>query len=281
MNKLRCFAYSYPKSLDIKKLKEGYSRNHQVARFGELLHFKEPSEAPGQAEGDVFVFAYGVIVTWGFSREQERSICSKVGAYCQKEFGTVDDDHYTYVYGDSAAIADDHIVLPNQRMETKLACSYALAQSVKLGGFEEKVHRIWEQTKQYPEQMAESGTVGLSRQAMRKLMARIFLERASVNLHLNLLGTPDFFWDKPDLEPVYDMITGYVGQANRVAILNQQLNLLHDQFHMLANDLHNRHSEKLEWIIIALISIEAFSCLTREVPLWAYTAYRLAKWLVS
>ena len=39
-------------------------------------------------------------------------------------------------------------------------------------------------------------------------------------------------------------------------VLNQRLDILKELFDMLSNEMHNNHSNKLEWIVIILIVIE-------------------------
>ena len=42
----------------------------------------------------------------------------------------------------------------------------------------------------------------------------------------------------------------------RGQVLNKRLDIIKELFDMLASELHNSHSNKLEWIIIVLIMIE-------------------------
>ena len=111
------------------------------------------------------------------------------------KLGAEDDDTFSYSYGEKAKITSDHIVLPNDNINTKLAFSYGFAQSVKLGGFENTIQGIIELTKKLPENLAKKGKILLSRKQIRKLMGRIFIDRDSINLHLDLLDIPNFFWD--------------------------------------------------------------------------------------
>ena len=39
-------------------------------------------------------------------------------------------------------------------------------------------------------------------------------------------------------------------------MLNKRLDLIKELFDMLANELHNNHSNTLEWIVIVLILVE-------------------------
>lgn len=261
----RCFAYSYSKAFNVRKLKEHLTASHKTTNFEGVLHIRKESAVILETEGDIFIFPYGVIVTWGLTKELESEFAKSLHPFLAEHLGAVDDDLYTYSYADTAQIEDDHIVLASQDLSNKLACSYALAQTAKLGGFEKTIQGIFEQAKMLPERMASKGKIYLSRKAIRKLMGRIFVERNSINLHLKLLETPNFFWNNPDLEPLYDMIIKYMDQERMVNILNQQLVVLHELLDMLTTELHNQWSSKLEWVIIILIAFEVTLTLAKDV----------------
>ena len=96
-------------------------------------------------------------------------------------------------------------------------------------------------------------------------MGRIFIDRSSINLYIELLDTPNFFWDKTELEPFYEMLTEYVDQEGRLKIINTRLDLMRELMEMLVAELNNQHSSKLEWIIIILIFIEVTVTFAKEV----------------
>jgi uncharacterized Rmd1/YagE family protein len=261
----RCFAYSYSKSFQMRILKEYLTERYKVINFDTVLHVRKTSPAILDTEGDVFIFPYGVIVTWGLTKELETEFSKSLIPFLDEHLGAIDDDLYTYSYDYEAKIEDDHITLPDKDIISKLSCSYALAQSAKLGGFENTIQNIFEQAKILPECMARKGKIHLSRKAILKLMGRIFVERNSINLHLRLLDTPNFFWNNTELEPLYDMIVKYVDQERRVNILNQQLVVLQELLDMLTTELNNQQSSKLEWVIIILIAFEITLTIVRDI----------------
>lgn len=173
-------------------------------------------------------------------------------------------DTFSYIYGDSAKIFEDEIILPDESILTKLAISHAIAQSVKLSGFETSLQRTFQLTKQIPEDLAKYGEISLSRKEIRQKMGEIFIARNSVNLNMDVLDTPEFFWEYPELDPLYHLMANYLDIRTRVEIMNQRLNVMHDLFEMLATELNHSHSNRLEWTIIWLILIEVI------ISLWVH-----------
>lgn len=61
------------------------------------------------------------------------------------------------------------------------------------------------------------------------------------------------------------MTANYLDVRNRVEILNQRLDIIHDLFEVLGTELNHVHSNRLEWTIICLIVIEVIIALLRDV----------------
>ena len=258
---MKCGAYSFSHTFDIKKVISLLSKDYEISKLEDVLYFSINNshifkENVNVASGEIFIFSYGVIVYWGIEEHLKVKILTMLTSCLAEKLGAEDDDDFTYSYGDKAKISADHITLPNNHIYTKLAFSYGIAQSVKLGGFENTIQGFIEITKKLPEDLARKGKTLLSRKEIRKLMGRIFIDRDSINLHLDLLDIPNFFWDKPDLESIHEMVTKYLDQEKRVWVLNQKLSVIQQLLDMLVNELHIQHSSKLEWIIIILLCIE-------------------------
>jgi len=96
-------------------------------------------------------------------------------------------------------------------------------------------------------------------------MGELFIARNSINLHLDVLDTPDFFWENSEVEPLYALMANDVDIKTRVEVLNQRLVVIKELFEMLANEVNHQHSSRLEWTIICLIIIEVFVSLLRDV----------------
>lgn len=254
---MRCFAYSFPSTFNIRKVIALFSENYNTSELAGVLHCSlKDNENLAANDGDIFIFPYGAIVCWGLTESLEKQFITNLGHCLAEKLGAQDDDIFTFSYGDKVKIATDHITLPNDKPKTKLAFSYGFAQSVKLGGFENTIEGIIEHTKQLPKNLATKGKILLSRKQIRKLMGRIFIDRNSINLHLDLLDVPNFFWNEPELEAIHEMVIKYLDQEKRVAVLNQKLSVIQQLLDMLVNELGVQHSSNLEWIIIILLCIE-------------------------
>jgi len=258
-----CRAYCSAASYKIKPFYEVLRHRYKATLYRDVLHFEIP--LPGLPNGDIFYFGYGAVVSWGVPQEMELELLQLVQPYEEKHTDYIETDEFTYIYGEPPKILEDEITLPNHDTLTKLALSQGIAQSVKLGTFENAIQATFNQSKNIPEDLATKGKIPLSKNEIRKKMGELFLARNSINLHADVLDTPEFFWEYPELEPLYMMVANYLDIETRVEVLNQRLDVVHELFQMLGSELNHQHSSRLEWTIIWLIIIEVILTLLKDV----------------
>ncbi len=205
------------------------------------------------------------MVCWNLDKPSCRELLNELKAFEYQPIEDICDDEFTYEYGYTLEVDDDNITLPDHGVLTKLACSHALAQSVKIDSFEQTIQKTITITKELPEVLASRGRINLNGKEIRRMMGRLFIDRHSINLHQELLDTPEFFWEHADLEPTYSLLAHYLDRERRVNVLNQRLTVLKELFDMLNNEINHKHSARLEWTIIFLILIEVVIVLWRDV----------------
>ncbi len=257
-----CCAFCHAVAYKLKPLKEELQNKYKTNMYRDVIHVEIPMD---EQVCDIFYFSYGSMVCWGLGKEQAFKFLELSKPFADPLSEEIDTDEFTYIQGESAKIVEDEITLPNRDPLTKLAISQGIAQSIKLGNFEIAIQKTFALTKQIPEDLAKYGKISLSRNQIRKKMGQLFIERNSINLHLDVLDQPEFFWEYPELEPLYTLIANYLDLANRVEVLNQRLSIVHELFEMLGNELNHQHSSRLEWTIICLIVIEVVLTIFRDV----------------
>lgn len=257
-----CLAYCTAGAYLIKPLYESLRINYKATLFREVVHIEVPYK---NLIGDLFCFPHGACVFWGIPAEQTLPFLNELQAYEERKLEEIERDEFTFIYGDTAKVAQDEIVLPNDDVMTKLAFSHGLAQSVKLGTFETQILKTFNSARHIPKDLAEKGKISLSRKEIRCKMGELFVERSSINLHVDVLDEPEIFWEYPELEPYYKMIANYLDVQTRVEVLNKRLEIIHELFEVLGNELNHQHSSRLELTIILLIVIEVVISLMREL----------------
>jgi len=261
---MRCTGYCTASSYDIPRLQQYLQQKGVTPQFfRDVIHVQKREDR--RLRGDIFYFSYGALVCWGFTEEEERAILEELRAFEREPLLKHELDEFTFRYGEAIKIHEDEITLQNKSTLAKLAISHGIAQSVKLTIFEGSIQTTIEATKQLPEYLAKKGKIPLSRKEICRKIGSLFKERHFINLHTEVLDTPEFFWEYPELEPFYRKTASYLETSKRIEVLNKRLSVVHDLFEILSNELNHQQSSRLEWIIIILILVEVLLILMKDV----------------
>lgn len=263
---MRCTTYCTAASYDIARLYQTLQKQTTAHIYRDVIHSQVKEER--HAKGDIFYFSYGSIVFWGFSEEEEKSTLATLKEYERDPTAKNEIDEFTFSYGDSMKIDEDEIILQNKNILTKLAVSHGLAQSVKLTTFEEMIQKTINLTSHLPAELSLKGKISLSRKEISQKMGELFMERNFINLHTEVLDTPEFFWDHPELESFFRRTSHYLDVSKRAEALNKRLNVVHELFEILRNELNHQYSSRLEWTIVILILIEIVLAVLRDLFHW-------------
>jgi uncharacterized Rmd1/YagE family protein len=218
---------------------------------------------------DIFVFEYGVVVFWGTPSQERAEFLLSIRSYAHDMERMPTDDEFTYALrAEQASVRDDHIRLPDDDSQTRLAVSHGIAQSTRLSQFEAHVQETISDTAHIPRNIAETGKSGLGGREIAKLRGRLFLSQSDIMLNYDLLDVPEFFWENPELSHFYSMIADYLEIRQRVEVLNKKVETIHQLFDMMADEQNHRHSSLLEWIIIWLIAFEILVFLVHDIFGW-------------
>lgn len=254
----RCVSFSTAGGYDLLGIANYFKKKGYITRImRDVVHVSNQKKP-----GDIFFFNHGSFVCWGFKKVFEDKLLENINDFAIQPLIRFETDQFYYCYGDEISI-DTHerlrldiITLDSDDPQIKLAMSYGLSQSIKLETFEEAIKEAIQKNSILPEEMASRGVISLSRRAIFKRMGEIFIARSSINLNIEYLDAPEFFWRNPNLEVHYVMIKKFLDISSRVMALNQKLDLLQELLDILNSQVQYSHSTLLESIIILLIAVE-------------------------
>jgi uncharacterized Rmd1/YagE family protein len=256
MNK--CIAYCTAKTYHFEEIRDHFLSNYKTALYRDTLHVSID-------EGDIFIYPFGVAVFWNCGADRIRSVLEDLKKYHNGEHEPPIIDEFTYSVTDGGGrIREDHIILSSDEAPEKIAISHAISQSLKLSELENYAQKTIDATSHIPQNIAHTGGSRLKRREIARMRGTLFLVESEINLKFELLDTPEFFWEYPEVEPNYEMTARYLEVRPRVEILNKKLSIIRELFDMLADEQNHKHSAVLEWIIIWLIAIEIVMFFVKE-----------------
>ncbi|MEF9519408.1 RMD1 family protein [Chlamydia crocodili] len=223
------------------------------------------SENPDKCDNIAVFFPFGVAVFWGWDEFEEIKVLQSIVTASPEILPQPEIDCYNFHYGEKLQIRRDRLILADSQLNTKLAISFGLAQSVKLTIFEATIYKTIEDSKRLPQDLATKGKISMPRKAIAKKIGKLFLDKASVNLHSDILDEPDFFWEHPQTQPIYIDVLNCLDINSRINVLNHRLTILGDVLEILNDQLNHQHSSSLEWTIIWLIMLEVSVALLKDV----------------
>ncbi len=269
---MRCSSYCVASEYNISDLVNHLKETgHEPKHFDDVIYvhkeFREQQTQQGQI--DIFYFHFGCIAIWGANETQEREIIKEASNFEIKKIKQPIADFINCTYNKDIpkTFIDEEkneMILNEDSTFIKLSISHALAQSVKLNVLEHSVSNIIEKAEPIQEELAQTGSISLSKNQISKQIGILFNERYSINLHSDILDTPEFFWRRPSYEPIYLMTAEFQDIQIRQNILNHRLNMIHELYTMLSQELNYKHSTRLEVIIIFLIAIEVILALSHH-----------------
>lgn len=209
-----------------------------------------------------YIFKNGTVIAWGYHRHNIKKIFDLLIAAGVKMLDTYIHDEFSYRLAEETNVWPhpyfnlDCISLESDDSEIKLAVSYGLSMSVKLYYYETIIEKLISRYYPFISKLAKFGRFKFSRERINKILGDILAIHSEINLGSNFLYQPKFFWQHPGLERYYWLFEKYLDISARAENINQQLDTLNEVFLMFNGYLENKHSHRLEIIIIVLITVE-------------------------
>ncbi|KAF5403341.1 Required for meiotic nuclear division protein 1 [Paragonimus heterotremus] len=138
----------------------------------------------------------------------------------------------------------------------QFAFSDALSLSVKLSLLENRFDTVAVQMEPWITKMKTGLGINFPQSRVLKKTGELFTLRHLLNISTSMIDTPDFYWDRPEVEALYNQLRSALSVSARTRVLNSKLNMCCELTEILSNHLQSRHSSRLEWMIIALILVE-------------------------
>ena len=255
---MRCFTFCTAEKYNLKKLVSEKKREEILYTFPEVVCLQIEA-------GLYFFFEFGSFVFWESQTQNSLAdTLSQITSYSLFPLKQNCQDHFSFAYGQTTHIQNDCIILKDKDPLLKLTISYALSQSSKMDYLEEEVERILKSSLFIPRDLKKRGRFSFSRKKILQQMGEIFLAKSSFHLYADHADTSEFFWEKPELEPIYTMVCEYADLPSRNSVLHKKLEVIKELFQMLGEEMNHLRSLHLEWIIIFLIAMEIFLSLWKE-----------------
>ncbi len=109
------------------------------------------------------VFAYGAVVHWHVSAEQQGKLHQVLMQFAENPLKTIEEENFTFALNCATTrIVEDHIEIASSDPKVIFSLSQGMAQSIKLASFETHAITTIINTSYIPKSLAENGSIKLS-----------------------------------------------------------------------------------------------------------------------
>ncbi|XP_055380380.1 required for meiotic nuclear division protein 1 homolog [Condylostylus longicornis] len=214
---------------------------------------------------DIFFFREGVIVLWNCDSLENNNVLNFIKNYEKDRYlkpliqGESEVMPYAYVSENEKAKFKDSTFYLSQQEDNfleKYTFSNALSTTIKLGIWEAILDRYINSLHFITEDLKKGRKIKITRAELLRKTGELFALRHSINLSSDLLDTPDFYWDREELENLYNQVCNYFSISRRTRVMNEKLNHCIELADLVSSNLNDAHHVRLEWMIIILIMVE-------------------------
>ncbi|XP_038597484.1 required for meiotic nuclear division protein 1 homolog [Tachyglossus aculeatus] len=238
-----------------------------------ILVFGVENMAKEHDLGTIFFFREGAVVFWNVEDKTMKHVMQVLEHHEIQPYEVAlvhwenEEINYTKAEGQSKLHRGE--IRLNSELELdeaileKFAFSNALCLSVKLAIWEASLDNFVESIQSIPEALKTGKRVNLSHGQVMQKIGELFAIRHRINLRSDFLMTPDFYWDRENLEGLYDKTCQFLSIARRVKVMNEKLQHCMELTDLMRNHLNEKRALRLEWMIVILITIEVMFELSR------------------
>ncbi|RWA04953.1 hypothetical protein EKO27_g10152 [Xylaria grammica] len=268
-------------SFDMKQVQEILSfHGFELDPDGTEFDTQAVVHARGVNNGDIFVFPSGTVVTWSVPQDILVKLASKhlirAASFPHLDRAEMETLEFTpdetrdssYMKGEVVVLGTRAQDVENNRVDTtlaKVAFSSGLARSPKLAVLETDLEYLLQESKATLNVLAAGSQSKLKRASVMKMTGQLLNLRSQLNHYSDITEElPDMFWESESvLEEYYNQIGGTLSVRRRIEILNKRIDYAHENVTVLREMISEKYGHRLEWIIIALITVEVLFELRR------------------
>ncbi|VEN38833.1 unnamed protein product [Callosobruchus maculatus] len=234
----------------------------------------------GKEPRDIFFFKEGSVVLWNITDLESSNILNFLRQYeedsyskrlVQNESEIMKYKYHTDETKNSHLDKDGNFVLAINKDLTldKYTFSNAMMMSVKLGIWESSLEKYIDEIESVTDDLKRGNKIRMTRQEVLRKHGELFALRHYLNLSSDILDTPDFYWEKEELEVLYGQVCAYFCIGKRTKVMNEKINHCVALIELLSDHLSDKHHIRLEWMIIVLIMVEVFFELLHYIDKYA------------
>ncbi|MFM2161754.1 MAG: hypothetical protein RLZZ383_1266 [Pseudomonadota bacterium] len=167
-----------------------------------------------------------------------------------------DNDGFLLEEGGAIRVGFDAVRLPDRNPDLLRIVARVLAQSSALDRIERKGDELLDEVARLVDDLRDDGRIERSEIELAKFIGDVLHTRAVLVRRLAVLDKPEETWEDQRASELHGAMVRTFEIEERFKSLSEKLDLVQDSLEVITDVYRSRHSNKLEWLVIALISVE-------------------------
>lgn len=229
-------AYATAEEYDLESLHTALTKQdlYQTKKFftegssgsdGDVLHVRAKYQVENEPH-EIFFFREGSVVLWNCSEEETGNLLRELKVF---EINSNDEDDimaesesmlYKYTDGQQAQLKSGNFFIQSGDAGDldRYTFSNAMMSSVKLGIWEAALERYVNNVAFLTKDLKSGKKIKWTRSAVLQKIGELFALKHMLNLRSDLLDTPDFYWERENLERLFLQTSNYFSIQRRTKV---------------------------------------------------------------
>lgn len=206
----------------------------------------------------VMLFPFGVMVAFDMSEAEEAAYIRALTPMIHGPAEHPQTESYKIAIApERPELADSEgtIFLHEASTERFQVVAHALAKSVVLAHYEERVAPVMARVERFAEQLRAGKNTIRHAEVLREI-GDVLLTQARTVGRAEVAEKPDITWEDSELDRLYERLASELELRERDLALARKLGLISTTSEVYLDLLHNRQGIRVEWYIVALIVVE-------------------------
>ncbi len=209
--------------------------------------------------GCAVLLRYGAAVLFGLDELEESEFLERLMPFVRHRLNDVVSDELEIIIDPDQGERMDsegRLVLNGPDIERLQIVAEALAESVVLDHYEEKVEAAFDRLEPIAVELERHGRTGQKTRELLRHIGRTLMTQHRMVGRVEIGENPEILWDKPEFERLYVRLREEYELRERYRALEHKLELISRTAETVLELIHNKRSLRVEWYIVALIMLE-------------------------
>ena len=202
------------------------------------------------------LFSYGVAVVFGAGEPFDAALKARLDPGLISPFEVPEIESAEIVLGADGRAGSGRIRIQDMEFGRLQVVASVLAKSVVLAHYEKQLSDAIESVEPLAELICAHRVRRPPRRELLRHIGTALLVEARTLGRVEVIEKPEVLWERDDLDSLYDRLSAEYELRERQEGVERKLSVIGRTAETLLSLMHDRHSLRVEWYIVALIVVE-------------------------